>query len=427
MRVIRNPVVQFLAAGVVALIAIIIATGELSERAANEEAVLDSLAITEVLARSVAQPAIPVGLVDGDAGAIDRFDRAALDRLLVEDVQRIKIWNRDGVVVYSDQTELIGEQFELGDDELAVLDGGSSSDAEVSNLSRPENRFEVNSNGLLEVYTRVWSPEGEPLLFEVYYSADDVAARQHEIFNAFRPINVSGLLLLLALTTPVLWVLTRRLAASARDRERLLHAAVDASAAERRRIARDLHDGVVQDLAGTTFALAATARTLNGNSDMANRLDDMSGSLRTSLRSLRSLLVEIYPPDLHATGLQASLDDLVAPAAGSGVQATVRVTDVDGVHDDVVALVWRVAQEAVRNAMRHGDPTELDVSVSANSRSVVLEVVDNGSGFDPARATNGQHFGLRGLRDLIHEAGGTLDVRSSPGLGTAVRLEVTDT
>ena len=427
MRVIRNPVVQFLAAGVVALIVVIIATGELSERASKEEAVLDSLAITEVLARSVAQPAIPVGLVNGDAGAIDRFDRAALERLLVEDVQRIKIWNHDGVIVYSDQTELIGEQFELGDDELAVLDGGSSSDAEVSNLSRPENRFEVNSNGLLEVYTRIWSPEGEPLLFEVYYSADDVAARQHEIFNAFRPINVSGLLLLLALTTPVLWVLTKRLAASARDRERLLHAAVDASSAERRRIARDLHDGVVQDLAGTTFALSATARTLNGHSAMAARLDDMSGSLRTSLRSLRSLLVEIYPPDLHATGLQASLDDLVAPAAGSGVQATVRVTDVDGVHDDVVALVWRVAQEAVRNSLRHGDPTELDVSVSANARSVVLEVVDNGSGFDPTQATNGQHFGLRGLRDLIHEAGGTLDVRSSPGLGTAVRLEVTDT
>ena len=218
MRLIRNPVVQFLAAGVVALIVVIIATGELSERASKEEAILDSLAITEVLAHSVAQPVIPVGLVNGDPGAIDRFDRAALERLLVDDVQRIKIWNHDGVIVYSDQTELIGEQFELGDDELAVLDGGSRSDAEVSNLSRPENRFEVNSNGLLEVYTRIWSPEGEPLLFEVYYSADDVAARQHQIFNAFRPINVSGLLLLLALTTPVLWVLTRRLAAAAEER-----------------------------------------------------------------------------------------------------------------------------------------------------------------------------------------------------------------
>src|SRR5680860_1283350 len=68
----------------------------LSQRAANREAVDESRAITEVLARSVAEPAIPRGLVDGRAGAIDRLDRTVLDRLLVDDVQRIKIWNADG-------------------------------------------------------------------------------------------------------------------------------------------------------------------------------------------------------------------------------------------------------------------------------------------------------------------------------------------
>lgn len=423
MRLIRNPVAQFLAAGVLALVVIIIATGELSEQAANEEAVIDSLATTQVLARSVAQPAIPPGLVDGDAGAIDQFDRTVLERLLIEDVQRIKIWNSDGRIVYSDATELINEQFDLGDDERRVLLHGNS-DAEVSNLARPENRFEINSNGLLEVYTRVWSPEGEPLLFEVYYSADDVAQRKEEIFDAFRPITLGGLVLLLALTTPLLFVLTRRLKASARDRERLLHAAVDASAAERRRIARDLHDGVVQDLAGTSFALAATARAAEVDQAVAHRLDAMSGSLRTSLRALRSLLVEIYPPDLHSSSLRAALNDLVAPAAGSGVHASVEVTDVDDVDRDVVALIWRVAQEAVRNALRHAHPTQLDVSVSGRGGSVVLEVTDNGVGFEPSRASRNGHFGLRGLRDLINEVGGRLDVSSAPGEGTAVRLEV---
>jgi len=422
-RLIRNPVAQFLAAGALVVTVIIIATGRLSEQAANDEAVADSLATTQVLARSVAEPAIPRGLVSGDTGAIDRFDRAALERLRVDKVKRIKIWNSEGQIVYSDQTDLIGQRFDLGDDELTVLKHGDSN-AAVSDLSRPENRFEIGPDGLLEVYTRVWSPEGEPLLFEVYYSADDVAARKKEIFDAFRPITLGGLVLLLAMTTPLLWVLTRRLAASGRDRERLLHAAVEASAAERRRIARDLHDGVVQDLAGTTFALSAAARTLDVGPDETRKLDEMSGSLRSSMRSLRSLLVEIYPPDLHSHGLTAALDDLVAPAAGDGVQATVEVTHVEDVEDDVVALIWRVAQEAVRNALRHGHPTVLDVFVSGNTDSVVLEVIDNGRGFEPTENATGAHFGLRGLRDLIKEIGGTLDVRSAPGEGTAVRLEV---
>jgi two-component system, NarL family, sensor kinase len=423
-RLIRNPVVQFLAAGVLALVVIVMGTGELSQRAANQEAIDDSRATTEVLARSVAEPAIPKGLVDGEAGAIDRFDRAMLDRLLVDDVKRIKIWNSDGRIVYSDETDLINETFKLGEDELAVLANGSS-DAEMSDLSRTENRFEAGSGGLLEVYTRVWSPEGEPLLFEVYFSADELASRKEEIFSSFRPITLGGLLLLLVLTTPVLWVLTRRLEASARDRERLLRSAVEASDAERRRIARDLHDGVVQDLVGTSYALTATGQALRSEQPTtAANLDRMSGSLRTSLRSLRSLLVEIYPPELRTGGLLAALQDLVAPAQSAGVDATVEVSGIDGVDDDVVALVWRVAQEAVRNALRHGSPQTLGVRVSGDAGWVVLEVADDGCGFDPNEVDTGSHFGLRGLRDLIQEAGGRLDVRSSPGEGTTVCLEV---
>ena len=424
LRLIKNPVAQFLAAGFLALIVVSLATNQLSQRAANEEAVTDALTVTELLASSVAEPVIPRGLAKGDAGAIDQFDRTVLKRLLVDDVKRIKIWDRTGRIVYSDKTALIGERFDLDADEREVLAEGGS-DAEVSDLSRPENRYETGwSGGLLEVYTRVITPEGDRLLFEAYYSANDIADRKEEIFDAFRPITLAGLLVLLALTTPLLWVLTRRLQASARDRERLLRAAVEASDSERRRIARDLHDGVVQDLAGTSFALTAAAHNLRSDPAESERLGAMSGSLRGSLRSLRSLLVEIYPPDLHTNGLAAALDDLVAPAAGAGVHAKVTVPDMDEVDDDVIALVWRVAQEAVRNALRHGSPDTLEVTVSTTGGAVVLVVRDDGRGFDPDHVSGNGHFGLRGLQDLIREAGGNMGVRSSPGAGTTVRLEV---
>lgn len=424
MRLLRNPVVQFLAVGLFVLVVLVIGTSELSQQAANREAVDETRAITSVLARSVAEPAIPRGLVDGRAGAIDRLDRTVLERLLVDDVQRIKIWNADGRIVYSDETALIGETFDLGPDEREVLERGGT-DAEVSDLSRPENRFEADSGGMLEVYTQVISPEGEPLLFEVYYSAGQLAQRKEAIFSSFRPITLSGLLLLLVLTTPLLWVLTSRLEASARERERLLRAAVDASDAERRRIARDLHDGVVQDLAGTSYALAAAGQSLrDADPATAADLELMSGSLRNSLRSLRSLLVEIYPPELHTNGLSAALADLVAPATGAGVDADVQVSDIDGVDEDIIALVWRVAQEAVRNALRHGQPDKIEVRVKDENGVVVLEVCDDGKGFDPGEVVLDEHFGLRGLRDLIAEVGGRLEVRSSPGAGTTVRLEV---
>jgi two-component system NarL family sensor kinase len=436
-RYAKNPVAQFLAAGLVVLVVVVIGTLQLSRRAAADEALNDARATTELLGRSVAEPAIPRGLVDGDPGAVDRFDRAVLRRLLVGDVQRIKIWRSDGTIVYSDQTRLIGSRYPLGEDELEILEHGGS-DAEISDLGEPENRFEKKSSGgLLEVYSRVQSPEGEPLLFEAYYSLADIAARRQQVYDAFQPIALGGLLVLVAVTTPLLWALTRRLERTGRDRARLLEVAADASENERRRIARDLHDGVVQDLAGTSFALSATVRDPATDSALAERLEPMAASLRSSLRSLRSLLVEIYPPDLDVEGLNAALHDLVAPAAGMGVQPVVEVYDVEGASDDSIRLVWRVAQEAVRNTLRHAAAQHLTVQVGRHGDRLTLDVTDDGRGFGSGHGSsgpngvNGSHssngstgLGLRSLRDLINEAGGRLDVRSTPGEGTTVHMEV---
>lgn len=307
-----NPVVQFVAAGLVALGVLIVGSGELSKRAATDEAIVDARSTTELLARSVVEPALSADLVSGQAAAVDRFDRLARQRLLGGDVLRVKIWTRAGKIIYSDETRLIGEQFELDGEELDIIDDAGSA-AEVSDLSKPENRFEQEFGQLLEVYTRVKARTGPPLLFEAYFSYDDISRRSAEVLNAFRPITVVGLLIFLVLTGSLVWVLARRLDAAAAERERLLVAAVDASDAERRRIARDLHDGVVQDLAGISFAMSATERDVADRPAVASRLSSLGSGVRHSLRVLRSLLVEIYPPNLRTEGLAAALDDLLAP------------------------------------------------------------------------------------------------------------------
>lgn len=420
-RLVSSPVAQYLAIGLLALAAIVVATQTLSGRAARDEALDDARATTEVLALSVAEPALPRGLVAGRISAVDRFDRVALDRLLVEDVRRIKIWAEDGTILYSDEVRLIGDRFELGPEELAILrDGGS--EADVSDLGEPENRFEPPGEGLVEVYTQIVSPEGQPLLFETYFSADRIDARQAEVIAPFRRITIGGLVLLVAIATAMLWVMTRREARAAAERERLLRNAATASDAERRRIARDLHDGVVQDLAASAYAVATVAR--DASPEHRETLLTTAGSLRSSMRGLRSLLVEIHPPDLSVTTLDAALQDLCAPAAAAGVEASVHVAPLDGVSEQSAALVWRVAQEAVRNALRHAAASTLRIEVLRTGDRVLLEVADDGRGFDPEEVREETRYGLRGLQSLAHDSGGSLEVRSSPGTGTTVHLEV---
>ena len=423
MRVLRNPVVQFVLASLLLFGVIWWGTGRLSQTAARNEALNDARDTTELLAHSVAEPAIPKGMVDGDAGAIDRFDREVGQRLLVPDVQRIKIWREDGTVVYSDKTQLIGKKFTLDDEQLDVLHSGAT-EGGLSDLRRQENRFETENDGLLEVYTRIDSPEGEPLLFEAYYSVVTVQQRAAEVLTPFRRISALGLIAILLLGVPMIGVLTLRLTRASRARERLMERAIDSSEAERRRIARDLHDGVVQELAGTAFALSGAARESGTSPELRSVLTRSSEALRRTLRQLRSLLVEIHPPGLNAGGLGAALEDLTAQAAGAGVTPTVSVTGMDGTPDHVVALVWRVAQEAIRNAVRHAGATTVRVEVLGDGPQVSLTVQDDGVGFDPAAGGRQDSYGLRGLQSLVRDGGGRLEVESAPGAGTTVRMVV---
>jgi two-component system NarL family sensor kinase len=429
-RLLRNPVVQYLTLAVLLFIVLSVVTSIFSARVAADEASADARALTRVLARSVAQPAIPRGLIDGDAGAIDKLDREVLERLLVGDVRRVKIWRQDGTILYSDETRLIGAQYPLDEEESRVLDGGGT-EAEVSDLSKPENRYESSSDGLVEVYTRIRSPEGEPMLFEVYFSADDLAARRTAVLAPFQRITIGGLLAMLVVATPIIWVLTRRLTRNARERERLLRASMTASEAERRRIARDLHDGVVQDLAGTAFVLSGAVSSAEsaGQIPLATSLRRASEAVRSSIGGLRSLLVEIYPPSLNATGLDAVLLDLVEGPTTRGLEVELELPEATRTRldRDGERLVFRVAQECLRNVARHAQARHVAVRLTDSGGSLVLSVTDDGVGFAPDRVLQNprpEQYGLRLMVDDARAAAADLRVRSAPGRGTQWELEV---
>jgi signal transduction histidine kinase len=210
----------------------------------------------------------------------------------------------------------------------------------------------------------------------------------------------------------------------------MLHEALDASQTERRRIAADLHDGVVQDLVGVSYTLAAHAERLDGEGDAAAgaALRDGASKTRESVRALRTLLVDIYPPNLHRAGLAAALGDLARTYSARGLRTSVEVEPGLTPTEATERLLFRVAQESLRNTFKHANATSATVSIGREDADrLVLEAIDDGHGFDPGRL-NGEadpgHFGIQLLRDRAEEAGGDLDVTSVEGRGTTVRMEL---
>jgi two-component system NarL family sensor kinase len=420
-----NPLVQFVVAALLLFGLTWWATGLLSQKAGKTEAIADARVTTELLGLGMAEPAIPRKMVQVDPGAVDRFDRRVGRRMFKvdPDLRTVKIWRSDGTIVYSDNTLLIGQRFKLDTEQRDVLENGAT-EGGLSDLRRAENKFETEEDGLLEVYTQIHSPEGDPLLFEGYYKVETVKQRSAEVLSPFRKITAGALAAVLLIGLPLIGLLTFRLTRASRARERLMLRAIDASEAERRRIARDLHDGVVQELAGTAFALTGTAREPSVPPAVREDLVASSSALRRSLKQLRSLLVEIHPPGLNAEGLPAALEDLTAQASTAGMETEVSVAGLEGTPDHVVTLVWRVAQEAIRNAVRHAGATHLEVDVKGDERQVRLRVRDDGRGFDPLAATSNGSYGLRGLQSLVEDGGGKVQVDSAPGTGTTVRMVV---
>jgi signal transduction histidine kinase len=149
---------------------------------------------------------------------------------------------------------------------------------------------------------------------------------------------------------------------------------------------------------------------------------EAAGGTRRTIKQLRSLLVDIYPPDLHRTGLEAALRDLVAPLAPRGIDATVDVSSDALLSPGLETLFYRCAQEAIRNVVAHSAASAVSIRVDTPDGLVRMIIDDNGRGID--RDVEEGHLGLRLLSDLAAEAGGRLKLDTDSGTGTRVCIEV---
>ena len=424
----RSTVWQFALSGLIGVLLIGLIASFAFREIARRQALDEAKDLTRLTASAIIEPALTSELESGDEDSLRDFDRRVKQSVLAHsDIVRIKIWTPDGRIVYSDEPRVIGSRFPLDEDELHALESGHV-EAEVSDLDSPENRFERGEVELLEVYQPVALPDGRKLLFEAYLPTATISDTTRDLTRAFIPALIGGLLLLQLLNLPLAQRLVNRERRAQRDREEYLQAAMDASERERRRIAADLHDGVVQDMNGLSLATAAEARAAEAKGDhgQARRLHELSASGRQVTRGLRNVLVDIYPPTLHRQGLAAALSDLAENVSRREVDSRIEVADDLDLSTDTEALLFRVAQESSRNVVSHARATSMAIRLDRSPDGVVMEVEDDGEGFDPSavkRPAEG-HFGLRAMESLVTDGGGRFTVKSSPGAGTTIRVEV---
>ena len=262
---------------------------------------------------------------------------------------------------------------------------------------------------------------------EVYSRYQPVAERTEQLWRAIGGLLATTLILFGVLLAPVLWRLVSQLRQAAAQREVLLRRTVTASEDERRRIAGSLHDGPVQELVATSYAVSrvASLAAADGRADLAAQIREAVGTVRSTVGSLRSLLVDLYPPSLGEAGLASAVSDLAEGVRARGLRVHV---DLD---PDALALLddsderhlYRVTQECLRNVVSHAQAKVVEIVLrrGVEGGSVVLDIADDGAGFNAAAVLDSPpegHLGLRVLRDQAAEAHGRLEVTTAPGRGT---------
>jgi PAS domain S-box-containing protein len=196
-----------------------------------------------------------------------------------------------------------------------------------------------------------------------------------------------------------------------------------ASLEERQRLARELHDSVSQALYGIALGASTAQEALT--TDPANAKEPVEYVLslaQAGLAEMRALIFELRPESLEIEGLVAAIDKHVAATRSRyGIEVDADLAGEPDVSLGVKEVYYRIAQEALHNVVKHAGATRVDVSLSANGEGVVLEIKDNGVGFDAGQSFPG-HLGLVSMAERASSVGAEFAVSSARGQGTTVRL-----
>ena len=199
-----------------------------------------------------------------------------------------------------------------------------------------------------------------------------------------------------------------------------------ATAKERNRLARELHDSVAQTLYGLTLQAEAASRKLNaGKTDeVSDYLGEIRDSAQQTLKETRLLIFELRPPVLEQEGLVAALRArLESVESRSGLKTQIHLQELGRLPGGIEASLYGISNEALNNILKHAHANEVVVSLEKKMDNIILQISDNGMGFDPDSVEQFGGLGLKGMQERAEQVGGNIQVKSGKN-GTQVTVEV---
>jgi signal transduction histidine kinase len=418
----RTALRRFVALSVVTLLGLTVGAVVVGNRIAEDWAIDDARLRDATVASAVAGPLVDDRVRAGEPVALARLDSILRDTMAHGSIEHVKLWTEEGLVLWSDEEAVSGRRFEL-QDKVRALFRTQGVTAEVSSLDKAENTAERDEGELLEAYAGVIDGSGRPLVVEVSLSTAQMRAEQRTILVALLSLAAGVLIAYQLAILPLAVGLARRVEHGQERHAQLLRRSLLATHRERLRIAHDLHDGVVQDLAGLTYAMPLVAEQLPPTPEASlarQTVADASVMLAHDVEALRSLLVDIHPPDLEGSGLAAAVRELGPRVELSGTTVHLDVPESPDWSLGTSRLVYRTVQEGLRNVVTHSGASRADVHVRRQGADVHVEVSDDGRGVDEGSEPQPGHLGLQLLRENLEDFGGGLTLRTADAGGTTL-------
>ncbi len=394
------------------------------------------------------------GLIDD---SIMEAEREELDSLLTdtgfgEDILSFKIWDSEGRIVYASDSEMIGQEFDIGGGLLSALAG--KVDSHVSDLGDEEHANERTlRSSLIETYAPIRHADSGTIIGAMEFYQDP-GMLQSEIASSQRSgwivvgVSTAGMyVLLVGLVMGASNTLTRqhrRLGLMAEENRRLATRVRGAAAQKTEtdeelmmRIARDLHDGPAQDLSFALLrveTLKERARDVmagggSGSDEVSDDFGLVETALTSALREVRDISSDMRLPELAALSLEETIQRAVSDhrsKTGGEVAVDLR-TDGESPSLPTKIVVYRLIQEALSNSYRHAPGSSRHVEASCSEGLLELSVSDSGPGFDPDTprdVADRSHIGVRGMRERVEILGGILRISSSLAGGTKVTARI---
>jgi signal transduction histidine kinase len=428
----------FLGCGIVMMLVVGVGATLMSRSVAQEQAIEESERMTQRLSGQVIGPLVP-GYLSKDPAAMADLRRAVRNRMTDSRLTEVTIWTGDGEVVYTDNPADIGKKFppsvELlaaasGDTTAGVEDDPPEAHARSAAEAEASAADDTGPKRYVEVYTPLTVVNRPSMVLEAYYSYSQVNDLTNRLLRRILPAVLIPLLVLQLIQIPVGLSLGRRIRRYENEHSRLLQRELMLLDRERVRLATNLHDGPIQELAGTSYALGAVASTVAPpQAPLVGRIQD---ALLHSVQSLRGLMTDLDPPDLRSGQLDRTIHGLAEELRAEGVDVELDLQELPPLNEETMAGLYRVVREAFAHAMSHGAGKVTVLCTTAQSvpphdvPRVRLVISDDGVGIDSGwldRGIEGQ-FGLRLLRDRVTSLGGEVVITSTVGQGTTITAEL---